>query len=461
MIVIVVGMVGRRDMGKDCTMKMLSRGKGGLRYKTSSSLVTRTRSMILFLTILAYLLNPVLSGPILERSLSLARPNCIDSMLMRYNVCTQDALGLSITPPVIAVANCLLTTQLNHLGHERIECERVETACMQSLKEYQRKTIMFVMANMPVYCEVHRLRMNHHMFAKHFSSVNDLYSSFGEGLKDIGDTNKALQSAQLQSLQAVTQLQSSKSEDSELNSLLRETELLKQEINSPDSEDGTEWYDLKYLSNLCDFYSYLVMLFIKTLVVVMLSTVSTAPCPVSLLDLLGDFTVGTVVNTILSSLPSVLLQILPSELVMTLRIVVFLWINAGKLIRDVSRGDRSTRIRREETHHLESLAKAVQTLEANLSTKLSCSKKKYKDHKLDQSSDRRPLPSPRTAKKCLQDALPSGEDLPTVQVDSSKYKYSHRRVSHYSPLDIGDRETKNMDRYSHEGKSEQRVHGMN
>lgn len=237
------------------------------------------------------------------QAFSLTRPNCIDQSFMEHGGCGANLIAIEVSDLVISITNCVLTTQLKHLDLKPINCQASDRECLSVLNDKQKETLMQVMTNMGIYCEVFNLRKTRYIKDQFIRSLRETSDVVKSALKQAVSAHEQLQENFETALSEVKNLSDLQSNDTAVSNLLESSKRLLEEVSNMHLESISQPLDLRYLGSLVDMYTYVMAFFFKIFVIVINSAVTTSAfIDVSMFSMVSDLVVGILMDLLFNSI---------------------------------------------------------------------------------------------------------------------------------------------------------------
>ena len=275
------------------------------------------------------------SNTIVTHLNSLVRPNCMDQSFMDHNGCGAGLFALEVTELVISITNCVLTSQLKHLGLNAVQCSALDRECLSLLDDKQKETLMQVMTNMGIYCEVFNLRKTNFINDQFIISLSETSDIVKKTLEQAYSAHEHLYKNYETTLSEVKNLSNILANDTSATNLLKSSSKLLQEMSSMDMISLTQPLDLRYLGSLVDIYTYVMAFFFKIFVIVINTAIRTSSfIDISMFSMIGDLVAGIVIDLLTGSLTEVIaVRLIVSESYIILaRLVVFGYLGIGRFL---------------------------------------------------------------------------------------------------------------------------------
>lgn len=267
-----------------------------------------------------------LSYNIVQHVNSVARLNCLDQSFMDHGGCGGEQFALEVSELVISITNCVLTSQLKHLELKAVLCAASDRDCLSLLDDKQKETLMLVMTNMGIYCEVFHLRKTRYIKDQFIRSLSETSDIVKETLEQVISAHELLHENFETALSEVKNLSNIQANDTSAANLLKSSSKLLEEVSSMDMISLSQPLDLRYLGSLVDMYTYVMAFFFKIFVIVINSAIMTSGfIDISMSSMIGDLVAGIVIDLLIGSLTEVMpVRIIVSDSYLILaRLVVF------------------------------------------------------------------------------------------------------------------------------------------
>ena len=307
----------------------------------------------------------------------LSAPNCMDLAFMQTDglrACNRNSVTLEVTEVAIAIANCYLKNQIKHLTKEEIRCMPGDSACLGSLKDYQRRILMSVSSQLGLYCSVHLMRREKHKFASSLKECSKTAVNIQEILRQTKQTHEAVLEQENKSIKLLEELsaQAEKQTHQEMRAVEQEIKQLEKEVqtmeaDTTESDDAQEVSKIEFIASKLDFFVYFLVFCMQVLIILILTVLLPNVSDVSIFEALATILVGWLANLAISGLQAgtnLFATIVPISYFQVLKLAVFFYFAILRYLALLIR----TTPQQQETLLINQIYDAVKNLTKKLTT---------------------------------------------------------------------------------------------
>lgn len=262
-------------------------------------------------------------------------PNCMDLAFMHTDglrACNRNAATLEVTEVAIAIANCYLKNQIKHPAKEEIRCMPGDSACLGSLKDYQRRILMSVSSQLGLYCSVHLMRREKRKFASSLKECSKTAVNIQEILRQTKQTHKAVLEQGKECIKLLKELsaQAGKQTQQEKKTVQQEIKQLEKEVQTMEadttaSEDAQEMSKIEFIASKLDFFVYFLVFCMQVVTILILTVLLPNAGDVSIFEAFATILVGCLAKLAISGLqagPNFFATIVPTSYFRVLELAV-------------------------------------------------------------------------------------------------------------------------------------------
>jgi hypothetical protein len=262
-------------------------------------------------------------------------PNCMDLAFMQTDglrACNANSVTLEVTEVSIAIANCYLKNQIKHLAKEEIRCMPGDSACLGSLKDYQRRILMNVSSQLGLYCSVHLMRRQKHKVASWLKECSQIAVIIQETLQQ---THEAVLKQQKKCIKVLQELsaQPEKQTQQEMKAVQQEIKQLEKEVQTMEadttaSEDAQEMSKIEFIASKLDFFVYFLVFCMQVLIILILTVLLPNASDVPMYQALVSILIGSVAKVaifLLQDATNFFATIVPISYFQVLQLAVFFY----------------------------------------------------------------------------------------------------------------------------------------